>query len=102
MTDITRSLLGSLVREVEPMYTNFVEVGHNMIEIRIKFSLVGMDHQRMLAELIVPPAIAKNMVVLLDEQVKDYENTVAPIYLPNDKRGLEGLFGTNVEKGNGV
>ena len=99
---ITRGLLGSLMREVEPVYSNYVEVGHNVIEMRIRFSLVGMDHQRLLVELVVPPVIAKTMSSMLTEQVTSYENLVGPIYMPDDKRGLEGLFGTKVEKGDDV
>lgn len=92
--------LASLLRggQPEPVYVNFVEIGHNAIEMRIKYSFVGPDHERTIGELVMAPIIAKTMLTLLDEQVKSYEENISPIYMPNDKRGLEGLFGSKVEK----
>lgn len=104
MTQNNNSLIRSMLnfREVEPVYCNFVEIGHNVIEMRIRFSLVGMDHQRLVTEVVMPPVIAKAMVTMLNEQVQSYENLVGPIYMPDDKKGLEGLFGAKVEKADDI
>mgnify|MGYP001614172273 FL=1 len=102
-TDDGSKALASLLRgnAPEPVYVNFAEIGHNAIEIRIKFSFVGPDHEKLIGEVVMAPIIAKTMLTLLDEQVKSYEEAMAPIYMPNDKRGLEGLFGGRVEKSDG-
>lgn len=86
-----------LDRSFETIYANNVGVGHNWIEVRMRFSFINsLDSIKGLVEVALPPMIAKGLLKILDEEVKSYENNVGPIYMPDDKSGLEALFGTRM------
>lgn len=83
-------------------YSNHAEIGHNMIEIRMRFNFVGTGGlSRLQSEIIMSPVVAKALLHLLTEEIKIFETDVSPIYMPDDKSGLEALFGGTMEDGNG-
>lgn len=83
---------------IETIYANNVGAGHNYIEIRLRFAFVNSPESvRNIVEIALPPMIAKGLVKVLDEEVKLYETEIGPIYMPDDKSGLEALFGTKIE-----
>lgn len=82
---------------IKTVYANNVGAGHNYIEIRLRFAFINtIDSIENIIEIALPPMIAKGMVRILDEEVKSYETDVGPIYMPDDKSGLEALFGTKI------
>lgn len=82
-------------------YSNHAEIGHNMVEIRIRFNFVGAGNVgRLQSEIVMSPVVAKALLHLLTEEIKLFETNVAPIYMPDDKSGLEALFGGQIEDGN--
>lgn len=85
------SLLGG--GTTEPQYANHVEVTHNAMEIKIRFNKATPAFQKVEAEIILPPIIAKALVQLILVEVETYERDIGPIYMPDDMSGILGLFG---------
>ena len=89
-----QDIMELLKLETPVRYTNVAEVGYNSIEIRLKFGFSeGGGRQAEVIELVMSPILAKIVANMLTEEVQHYETNIGPIYMPNDKRGLEGLFG---------
>jgi hypothetical protein len=74
--------------QAEGIYSNLVFIAHSASEVILDFAraLPGLPKAKVYARVILTPQHAKSLLMALEQNLKNYENTFGPIKVPGDNR----------------
>jgi hypothetical protein len=75
-------------REAEGLYSNLVFIAHSASEVILDFAraLPGLPKAKVYARVILTPQHAKSLLLALEQNLKNYENSFGVIKLPGEPK----------------
>jgi hypothetical protein len=73
--------------QAEGIYSNLVFIAHSNSEVILDFAraLPGLPKAKVFARVIMTPHHAKSLLLALQQNLKQFEDTFGPIALPGEK-----------------
>jgi hypothetical protein len=93
MNPTTREIQVTIPQDLDPVYSNRIQIAYKEDEFTFMFlhEIPGVNQARAKAIVSISPRHAKNLLEVLSNSVRDYENKFGKIDSPGEKGPVENV-----------